>query len=932
MARGILHERSREIERLDAAIAAAAAGDGGLVVIDAPAGIGKTSLLQAARRAAAEHGTVLAARAAELEREFPFGVVRQLFEAAVTGPEGDSAFVGAAAPCRAVFGAPAAPEAADDQAGSFAMLHGLYWLTLNLAADGPLVLAVDDLHWTDAPSLRFLAYLAHRLEGAPVLVIATVRTNEPGADERLLAEIVQDPAATVLRPAPLSATAASDLVRDRLGADPDPAFAAACHEVAGGNPLLLGQLLAALAADGIDATAASAATVREIGPRALSSAVLLRLARLPDAAVRVAQAVAVLGDAAHVAPVAALTSLDEADVAAATGALARAEILGSETPLSFVHPLVRDAIYRDLAPGDRELQHGRAARMLMDAGAAAEQVATHLLAVPPAGDPEVARVLHHAGRAALRSGAPDSAAAYLRRALEEPPADDRRAAILFELGGAEASTNGLAAGEHLREAYDALADPVARGVAAGLLARILMFTGDPPAAAAVARRAAADLPAELQDMALALTAFEAMVVLFGAGEPEDVAAPLERARTETATDGPGARMLQAVAAMSWAYGGGRADDCVALALASLEDGLLAAADPGLGAIAPIIVLALADRDEAVEALDAALAVGYRHGSLFTIAGLHLWQGFVLCRRGDLTEAEAQLTTAESELDLWGFGAQAVRYTSAFLSSVRLERGDLAGARAALQRSRDAGDRSDGARYWVNAELELLVAEGRWDEAAERADVFAARYPHYLNPAYARWRSAKAQALDALGRREEAIALVEAELEAARHWGAPGAVGTTLRILGAMKRQDGIDDLRAAVDVLAGSAARLELAKALAALGAARRRSKQIDAAREPLRQALELASVCGADGLAEHVRTELRASGLRPRRDALSGPDALTPSERRVADRAASGDTNRDIAQALFVTPKTVEVHLSNAYRKLGIRSRRELAAALAAD
>jgi DNA-binding NarL/FixJ family response regulator len=152
----------------------------------------------------------------------------------------------------------------------------------------------------------------------------------------------------------------------------------------------------------------------------------------------------------------------------------------------------------------------------------------------------------------------------------------------------------------------------------------------------------------------------------------------------------------------------------------------------------------------------------------------------------------------------------------------------------------------------------------------------------------------------------------------------------LRVLGTLEGAHGLARLEEAVAVLEGSPARLQLAKALASLGGALRRDRRPAEAREPLRRALELAVACDAPGLAEHVRTELYASGARPRTAALAGPAALTASERRVVDRAVAGETNRDIAQALYVTPKTVEVHLSNAYRKLGIRSRRELAAALA--
>ena len=193
-----------------------------------------------------------------------------------------------------------------------------------------------------------------------------------------------------------------------------------------------------------------------------------------------------------------------------------------------------------------------------------------------------------------------------------------------------------------------------------------------------------------------------------------------------------------------------------------------------------------------------------------------------------------------------------------------------------------------------------------------------------------WRSPRARALHALGRTDEALALAEEALALARSWGAPSAVARALRELGELRGADGLAAFDEAVAAVEGSPARLELAKALAALGRALRHARRPADAREPLRRALELADACGAEALAEDVRTELYAAGARPRTSALSGAGALTASERRVAALAAEGSSNRDIAQALFVTPKTVEVHLSNAYRKLGIRSRRELTGALA--
>ena len=199
--------------------------------------------------------------------------------------------------------------------------------------------------------------------------------------------------------------------------------------------------------------------------------------------------------------------------------------------------------------------------------------------------------------------------------------------------------------------------------------------------------------------------------------------------------------------------------------------------------------------------------------------------------------------------------------------------------------------------------------------------------HVRHPDWKPWQSLKARALARLGRHDEALAAIEAELELARETGVPATIGRCLRERAELAQD--IEGLREAASMLATTPARLEHARALAALGAALRRDRQATEAREPLREALELAEACGCPPLVEALRSELYASGARPRTTALSGLASLTASERRVATLAAEGQTNREIAQALFVTPKTVEVHLSNAYRKLDIRSRRELPAAL---
>ena len=188
------------------------------------------------------------------------------------------------------------------------------------------------------------------------------------------------------------------------------------------------------------------------------------------------------------------------------------------------------------------------------------------------------------------------------------------------------------------------------------------------------------------------------------------------------------------------------------------------------------------------------------------------------------------------------------------------------------------------------------------------------------------------ALAGLDRHNEALPLVEVELKRARAWGAPGTVARTLRVLGTLERAEGLPRLEEAVELVAGSPARLEYAKALLALGRALQLAQRPTEARDPLRRALELADVCGAPALTDDARSELHAAGGRPRTTALTGIDSLTPSERRIAKLAAAGRTNRDIAQELFVTPKTVERHLGNVYRKLGISSRQGLGAELAAS
>jgi DNA-binding CsgD family transcriptional regulator len=901
-----LLERDRELAALDRLIAEVGAGHGRLALIEGPAGIGKSRLLAELRARADAAMTVLSARCGELERDFSFGAVRQLLE-----PVGDRErlLAGAAAPAAGVLEAPG--ESAE---GSFAVLHALYWAVLNLADDRPVLLAVDDVQWSDRPSLRFLAYLVRRLEGAPVLVAATLRTTEPGTDPGLIAELAADPLCEPVRPAPLGEGAVTELVTAQLG-EPDPRFATACREATGGNPLLLRHLLAALEQDGVAPSSAGAAAVREIGHRAVSRTVLLRLSRLPGDAVAVARAVAVLGDSSRLPAVAALTGLDEATVARAAGELARADILRAETPLGYVHPLVRDVVYLDVPAGERELQHGRAAEVLEDT----EEVAAQLLHAPRRGDRATVDLLRAAAVQAAQRGGPDSAMAYLERALEEAPPPELRGELHFELGVAAAEMNAPAAAEHLRVAYDALTEPQARATAAFALAQSLLFTGRAAEGGALARSAAAEAPPDLR---MAIEGVEIIAVFFG--HDRDALTRIGPASGA----GVGARMLTAAHAFARAAGGAPAAECEALALESFDGGELLASVSGLFWSAALAALLLAGSSRTPEFLAATRTEAYRYGSVFSISSVEMWTGVHLLATGDLEDAGTGLAHAFRLQEPWGSAPTATGWARGLFARQLVLTGDLAGARAALGAAPAEDEESDGANLWRWACAELLLAEGRAEAALAVAELMGRTAVHVRHPDWKPWQSLKARALAGLGRADDAVAAIEAELELARACGVPATIGRCLRERAELLQD--VDALREAVELLATTPARLEHARALAALGAALRRDRRATDAREPLREALELAETCGCGPLVEAVRSELYAAGARPRSAALSGVASLTASERRVADLAAAGQTNREIAQTLFVTPKTVEVHLSNAYRKLDIRSRRELPGALA--
>ena len=931
-----LLEREAELASVAALIGATPTG-GRLLAIEGPPGIGKTSLMAEAKAMARSHGLqVLGARGSELERAFAYGAVRQLFEAFLARlPADDRAdlLAGAAALATPLFD-PINLAVAPIADSPLATLHGLYWLTANAAARQPLLLAMDDLHWCDVPSLHWLAYVLPRMEGLAVSIVVGLRQAEPGEDPALLGQIVSDPLATAIRPAPLSPEAVAQLVRESLSADAGSAFCSTCHEETGGNPLLLHELVQAIAVEGLAATDAHIPRLRELGARAGWRAVSVRLSRLPSDAKRLAEAVAVLGDEADPRQAAALAGLDVRTASEAAAALARVGVLRSQPPFGFVHPLIGAAVYEALTQIERNSGHERAAGLLADTGAEAERVAAHVLPIPGAGDPAAVRILREAATRAASRGASASAVAYLRRALAEPPPSTQRADLLLELGSAEGLVNGDAAVEHLQEAHALIDDPIRRAETALVLGRqlFLLLRGEESHAVfthALDELAGADAELErLLEAGLLTNAFhvpsaypEALRRLSGIrGRPDDATV--------------GQKMLVSRLAYHDARAGAPASVTVPLARRSLADGTLVKGEiSAYPFVVPAQVLAMADLDEALAIYEAALAEAHRRGSIFAVT--KAFRAQMLVWRGDLAEAEAEARQAFEASEAWGTTARFSLLLAAFLADALMEQGKLADAAAALERAGSGGSLPGRAQPLLfldsQARLRLLrddLGSGLEDmlDAGRRFEAVGGR-----NPAFMAWRSQAALALLRLDEQGEARRLVGEELELARTWGAPRALGAALRAAGLVEGGErGLALIEEGVQVLRESPAKLEHAKARTELGAALRRANRRSEAREHLRHALELATICGAGPLAQRAETELLATGARPRRIFLRGVESLTPGERRVAQMAAEGHTNREIAQALFVTSKTVEVHLSSVYRKLGIRSRSQLPMVLA--
>ncbi len=936
----VLLERDAQFEQLAVQIDAAIAGEGSIAALEGEAGIGKSALLSQVRRRARHSGMrVLGARGGELERDFGYGVVRQLFDAplAAMSAEQRERILGEAAglASSALSVGGAAPGHVAD-AG--AVLHGLYWLTANLAMEGPLLIAVDDAHWADAASIGYLSYLARRVDGLALLVVYATRIGE-GASEQLPARAEPGLVGNVVRPAVLSERATAELIDRLLEGAGSPEFAHACRVATGGNPFLLQELLRALHADGIAPDSASCRRVEQIAPDTISRAILARLRRLGHDATQLAFAIAVLGRSAELRHAAALASLDPVAAGAAADALTTASILRVGRPLEFIHPIVRTTVYAEIPAAQRAASHKRAASLLEADGVAAAECAAHLMVTEPAGDRAVVRRLRAAADEVRDRGAPAAACGYLARALAEPPAQQDRADVTYELGSAELSAGRPGAIEHLRDALRGELEPRLQMPAVTDFAGALGVAGRVQEGVELLGSLIAKLaPDGDAEVAMKIEGVLACTAQLDPATSGQVRQRLARWEGRLSGATVGERMLLSGMAFDAIHRPGPAARAAELAELALGDGQTVREQTPHAANYPLAAWALvsADRLERAEQIyTIAVEHARERGSLIGFAIATGCRCQVRFRQGRIAEAEAEAEargTLESAADIWALGRPML---IACVLDAMVERADFGGCERFLAEHR-AGEDLDGysmASRLLYSRGHLRLAAGEPRAALRDFEQIRGREAASgLETAAVPTRASAALAHAQLGDAARAAELAHEELERARIWGAPSTLSFALRAAGVVTGgDDGIELLREAVSVLDGSPPRYERMRSLTDYGAALRRAGHRREAREPLRRALELAERSGALRTAARARDELLATGARPRRTALSGADALTPSERRVCRLAADGLSNREIAQALFVTVRTVEGHLTQTYMKLDITSREQLAGALAA-
>ncbi|MGW2748413.1 AAA family ATPase [Streptomyces sp. NPDC001450] len=934
----MLLERQNELKLAAEALRLAVQGSGSLVVISGPPGIGKSAVLTEIGELAARLATgsvtgsaapprplVMRAYAAPAERDFPLGVTRQLLEPVLKS----GAFVarwcsGPARPALAFLqGDPESPRQ-----HTATTVRALLSMVLNMSHDRVPVLLVDDLHWADEGTLDWLDQLVRQVTHRRILVAVTVCEGEPAAEPPGIRPLAA--AEHTLLPAPLGAASVDALVLDRLGASAEAEFTAACHDATRGNPLHLVSLLQECQTRGIAPVAAEATKVATLVPPALRRRLLLCLREQPRSVLATARALLVLGDDADPQVVGELAGLDPVDRDDSLWRLRRLALLTRQDTLRLAHRAVHEVVEEATPPGERNRLHLEAAALLRYRGSTPERVAGHLLVTTAQLDGDAVAALRRAADAAVRRGAPETAARYLRRALRDVlPHSEARARLLVELATVERGFAPSVAARHVAQAFPLLPSPLARAEALMALTPVapgatLLSLGDLLRQTADELAAPGALPAERRPLELRL---EARLHYLCETDPAVVASAADRlaglGKWPEMTRGGQRELLVALLHAATVAMSLPATRVGALARRVLEHEPASAAH--VHTMLPLVVPVLVTADSVAGLLpwlDTALADAVRRGARLEESVILSEQALVLLAQGRLTAARERAVKACSVV-----GPEEVSTLSALalvLVALRAREPELVGSLPERIRA-----------LHENCELAGLLTLVRGLKAERRHEPGMA-VEHFLDAGYALeragWRNPMvapsaywaARTLHRMGEADRAEQLCAQHLERARAWGAPSVLGRALALQAAVLGKASAPRLlREAAEVLEESADLHARASVLLRLGEAVAPCHAAEA-ETALRMSYELAVECGASQVAARAQEMLGPAAV-----GAPARARLTSAERMVARMAVQGLTNQAIADTLGVSRRAVEKHLTSCYRKMSTSGRSGLATAL---